>query len=301
MQARTDIDVVVLPILELLMDIKKKKVNQVYILLIILLMLSQESAFGYNANGLILKDVGFYKARPLHTIRLDSLMVLVLLHVALYNIHLEQDMYLHTNTLAILANIAPTLSDIFPAACQRILNILEKLYERFQSPTDEDKGNDDSSPQLEMQLVSDFFSIILELLNSVVVNNLTNNPTLVYCMLHKKECLERIWSNPQYSDMAYNISIVTKFFGDRIEKEISANRHGLTAERIQDRIVFAMRQWNTDTLQISTDLKFSYEEGTFYQFMMLLRNVVPCNSINIHCIVARINQIPMFICRSIQC
>lgn len=263
MQARTDIDMIVVPILELLMDIKERKVNHVYILMIILLMLSQDDAFGHNANGLILKEVPFYKTRSLHNIRLDSLIVMVLLQVALYNIHSVQDMYLHTNTLATLANIAPTLSDICPTVCQRILNVLEKLDAKLLSPAKEDQLNRDDSPTLEMQLISDFLNIIVEVLNAVVVNNLTNNPTLVYCMLYKKECLERIGNDPKYKDMASNISITLRFFGDHVEKEISAKHHGLTADRIQDRIILAMRQWNSDMLQASTDLKFSYEEGTF--------------------------------------
>ena len=269
LQARTDIDVVVVPILELLMNMKDKKMNHVYILMIILLILSQDSSFAHNANGLILKDITLYKKRPMHNIRLDSLMVMVLLQVALYNIHSAKDMYLHTNTLATLANIAPTLSDMFPATCQRILHVLEKLDERLQAFNG---GNEthEKEQTLEVQLLSDFLSIVLEVLNAIVVNNLTTNPTLVYCMLQKKDCIERLQNNVQYRDMASNISIVVHFFGDQVEKEISTNQHGLTAERVQDTIVLAMRQWNGDMLQISTDLKFSYEEGMYIEYALLL-------------------------------
>lgn len=234
--------------------------SQVYILMIILLILSQDPAFAHNANGLILRDVPFYKARSLNNIRLDSFMVMILLQVALLNLHTIQDTYLHTNTLATLANLAPTLSDISPSTCQRILNVLEKVSERLETVSNAPEMNIRVRKK-EIQLISDFITIILEVLNAIVVNNLTTNPTLVYCMLHKKECLERIQSNPEYREITSNICTVLHYFGDQIEKEISANQHGLTAEKIQDRIEVAMKQWNSELLQISTDLKFSYEEG----------------------------------------
>lgn len=265
-QAKTDVDIIVMPILELLIDIEDKNMNQVYILMIILLMLSEDSAFAQNANGLILKDVPFYKARLIKNVRMDSVIVIVLLHVALYNVYSTHDIYLHTNTLATLANMAPTLSDMCPAACQRILHAMEKLYERLQYVTAKHQTESNEQLVAEIQLISDFLGIVLEVLNAVIVNNLTTNAMLVYCMLHKKECIERIQGNPQYREMTSNIGIVLHFFGDQVEKEIGANQHGLTAEKIQDALELAMRQWNSGILQASTDLKFSYEEGMCHDY-----------------------------------
>ena len=273
MQARTDVDVVVVPMLRILLDVEKKSMNQLYIVVIILLMLSEESAFAQNCRGVTLKDVPFYSQKSLKDIKLDSLIVLVLLQVAQYNMYSTRDMYLQTNTLATLANMAPTLSDLYPVSCQRLLGILEKLYDRLgklseKSKSSDNNDNNKSNPlALDMQLISDYLNIILEVLNAIVTNNLTSNSTLVYCMLHKKECIDAIHADPQFHDISKNIVIVIDYFCRILEGDVGSSAKkqstsgGLTTEKIQQVIENGMKTWKNDLLNGSTDLKFSYEEG----------------------------------------
>ncbi len=54
MQVRSDLDTLLLPLLELLYGAHQRTPNQMYMLLIILLMLSQDAAFAQNVHRITL-------------------------------------------------------------------------------------------------------------------------------------------------------------------------------------------------------------------------------------------------------
>ena len=54
-QVRSDLDTLLLPLLELLYCAHQRTANQLYMLLIILLMLSQDSAFAQNVHRITLQ------------------------------------------------------------------------------------------------------------------------------------------------------------------------------------------------------------------------------------------------------
>lgn len=261
-QARTDVDTIVLPILHLLMDFEKKNLTHVYILMIIMLIFSEEPSLAQNSGEILLKSVSFYKARMLKNIKLDSLIYLVLLHVAHYNMLVMKDMYLQTNTLATLANIGPAIKNLSPIACQKLLSILEKVNGRLNTIENSDGTVNQSFGALDVQLASDFINIILEVLNAIIVHNLSSNVNLVYSLMHKKECIDQIRAKPQYQDVAENVGRVVEYFADRIEEK-SRRGSPLTSEAVQEIIQDSMNGWRSSMLKPSVDLKFSYEEGTF--------------------------------------
>ncbi len=59
---------------------------------------------------LLLQSVPFYRERSMMRTSLGSLLVVLLLRTAHYNLAKLRDVYLHTNTLAALANLAPHMS-----------------------------------------------------------------------------------------------------------------------------------------------------------------------------------------------
>lgn len=60
-----------------------------------------------------------------------SLLIVMLLRTAHYNLSKLKDVYLHTNTLAALANLAPNISNLSSHAAQRIISLLEMLCRRW--------------------------------------------------------------------------------------------------------------------------------------------------------------------------
>ncbi|KAI8104928.1 hypothetical protein M9435_000102 [Picochlorum sp. BPE23] len=259
--ARTDVDIIMVPILQLLMDFEKRSLTHVYILMIIMLIFSEEPSLAQNSGDIVLKSVSFYKARQLKNIKLDSLMYLVLLHVAHYNMLTTKDMYLQTNTLATLANVGPAIRDLHPIACQKLLNTLEKVNDRLDKIENSDGTVNHSFGPLDVQLASDFVNIILEVLNAMIVHNISSNANLLYSLMHKKECIDKIRAKSQYRDVSENIGRVVEYFAERIERKSQAH-HGspLTSEAIQDVIQDSIKEWRSSALKPSVDLKFSYEE-----------------------------------------
>lgn len=84
--ARSDLDFLVLPILELLYMARGRSANQLYMMLIVLLILSQDTSFAHNVHKVPLGAVPFYKERKLSNTTLGSLLVVLLLRTAQYNL-----------------------------------------------------------------------------------------------------------------------------------------------------------------------------------------------------------------------
>ena len=60
-----------------------------------------------------------------------SLLVVLLLRTAHYNLAKLRDVYLHTNTLAALANLAPHARDLSSHAAQRLVSLFDMLGRRY--------------------------------------------------------------------------------------------------------------------------------------------------------------------------
>ncbi|KAI8027247.1 Pleiotropic drug resistance protein 3 [Camellia lanceoleosa] len=78
---RTDLDTLLMPILETLYNASKETSNQIYMVLIILLVLSQDSSFNASIHKLMLPSVPWYQERLLHQTSLGSLMIIILKNV----------------------------------------------------------------------------------------------------------------------------------------------------------------------------------------------------------------------------
>ncbi|KAI8012774.1 Dymeclin [Camellia lanceoleosa] len=78
---RTDLDTLLMPILETLYNASKGTSNQIYMVLIILLVLSQDSSFNASIHKLMLPSVPWYQERLLHQTSLGSLMIIILKNV----------------------------------------------------------------------------------------------------------------------------------------------------------------------------------------------------------------------------
>ncbi|XP_053557074.1 dymeclin isoform X2 [Bombina bombina] len=137
--ARTDIENLVLPILEILYRVEERNSHHVYMALIILLILTEDDGFNRSIHEVILKNITWYSERVLTEISLGSLLILVVIRTIQYNMTRTRDKYLHTNCLAALANMSSQFRSLHQYAAQRIISyscrhlrrylyILDKLY-----------------------------------------------------------------------------------------------------------------------------------------------------------------------------
>ncbi|XP_074922962.1 dymeclin isoform X2 [Chelonoidis abingdonii] len=124
MLARTDMENLVLPILEILYHVEERNSHHVYMALIILLILTEDDGFNRSIHEVVLKNITWYSERVLTEISLGSLLILVVIRTIQYNMTRTRDKYLHTNCLAALANMSAQFRSLHQYAAQRIIRIL---------------------------------------------------------------------------------------------------------------------------------------------------------------------------------
>ncbi len=131
--SRTDLDTLLLPLLHHLYDVTGKETinpQQIYMMLIILLMLSQQDEFGATCQRLLVAEVGWYTEQVLLDISVADVIALVLVRTVILNLSRLQDGYLHTNCMAILANLSSSFSKLHAHTSQRLFGLMSFLRKR---------------------------------------------------------------------------------------------------------------------------------------------------------------------------
>ncbi|MCO5600246.1 hypothetical protein L7F22_054356 [Adiantum nelumboides] len=163
---RTDIDTLLMPLMEMLYDAPRKTPKQIYMLLIILLILSQDASFNASVHKLILPAVSWYKERLLNQASLGSLMVVILIRTVKYNLSKLRDVYLHTNCLAILSNMAPHAHRLNAYAAQRLVSLFDMLSRKYMKLADSHAKSADTRLSMESMAESGD-DVITERINDI--------------------------------------------------------------------------------------------------------------------------------------
>ncbi|MED6108086.1 hypothetical protein PIB30_020182 [Stylosanthes scabra] len=268
---RTDMDTLLMPILEALYNAPRKTANQIYMLLIILLILSQDSSFNASIHKLILTGVPWYKERLLHQTSLGSLLVIILIRTVQYNLSKLRDVYLHTTCLATLANMAPHVHRLSAYASQRLVSLFDMLSRKYNKLADRrdnklhnEKGNliegntliEDMSTEL--HIYTDFLRLVLEIINAILTYALPRNPEVVYAIMHRQEVFQPFKNHPRFSELLENIYTVLDFFNSRMD----AQRVGgdWSVKEVLQVIIVNCRSWRGDGMKMFTQLRFTYEQ-----------------------------------------
>eukprot|EP00884_Botryococcus_braunii_P022736 jgi/Botrbrau1/9146/Bobra.160_3s0019.1 len=232
-----------------------------YMLLIIILILSQDAAFARNIHSISLVSVPWYKDRLLSNTTLGSLLVIVLLKTAHYNLAKLKDVYLHTNTLAALANLAPHVSHLSSHASQRLVSLFDMLARRYQRLVREgEAAGDPDLHAAEVRVYADFLRIVLEILNCILTSRLSENPELVYALLHRQEVFAPFRLLPRFSELVNNIELVLNFFNQRVDAARESRGGNWSVERVLDCIKANVTHWRPQQLKQFPELRFTYEE-----------------------------------------
>ncbi|GLT61548.1 hypothetical protein SLA2020_342470 [Shorea laevis] len=267
---RTDLDTLLMPILETLYNASRKTSNQIYMLLIILLILSQDSSFNASIHKMVLPAVPWYKEHLLHQTSLGSLMVIILIRTVQYNLSKLRDVYLHTTCLATLANMAPHVHRLSAYASQRLVSLFymlsrkynklaelrdDKLHTKMNS-IEQDNLPDDMSAEL--QIYTDFLRIVLEILNAILTYALPRNPEVIYAIMHRQEVFQPFKNHPRFNELLENIYTVLDFFNSRIDAQRLDGEWSV--EKVLQLIINNCRSWRGEGMKMFTQLHFSYEQ-----------------------------------------
>ncbi|NXE38052.1 DYM protein, partial [Ptilorrhoa leucosticta] len=263
--ARTDIENLVLPILEILYHVEERNSHHVYMALIILLILTEDDGFNRSIHEVILKNITWY-AECVLEISLGSLLILVVIRTILYNMTQTRDKYLHTNCLAALANMSAQFRSLHQYAAQRIISLFSLLSKKhnkvLEQATQSLRGslgsNDSPLPDYaqDLNVIEEVIRMMLEIINSCLTNSLHHNPNLVYALLYKRDLFEQFRTHPSFQDIMQNIDLVISFFSSRLEQAGAE----LSVERVLEIIKQGAVALPKDRLRKFPELKFKYVE-----------------------------------------
>ncbi|XP_007197280.1 dymeclin isoform X2 [Balaenoptera ricei] len=266
MLARTDMENLVLPILEILYHVEERNSHHVYMALIVLLILTEDDGFNRSIHEVMLKNITWYSERVLTEISLGSLLILVVIRTIQYNMTRTRDKYLHTNCLAALANMSAQFRSLHQYAAQRIISLFSLLSKKhnkvLEQATQSLRGSLSSSDvplpdyAQDLNVIEEVIRMMLEIINSCLTNSLHHNPNLVYALLYKRDLFEQFRTHPSFQDIMQNIDLVITFFSSRL---LQAGAE-LSVERVLEIIKQGVVALPKDRLKKFPELKFKYVE-----------------------------------------
>ncbi|KAK9083691.1 hypothetical protein Scep_030162 [Stephania cephalantha] len=267
---RTDLDTLLIPILETLYNASRRTSNQIYMLLIILLILSQDSSFNASIHKLVLPNVPWYQERLLHHVSLGSLLVIILIRTVKYNLSKLRDIFLHTNCLAILANMAPHVHRLSAYASQRLVSLFDMLSRKYNKLVDQkydkldtkatslDGGSISDEMSAELHIYTDFLRIVLEILNAILTCALPRNPEVIYAIMHRQEVFQPFKNHPRFNELLENIYSVLDFFNSHMDVQRMDGEWSV--EKVLQVIITNCRSWRGEGMKMFTQLRFTYEQ-----------------------------------------
>ncbi|XP_050443292.1 dymeclin [Adelges cooleyi] len=246
--ARTDIEVVLIPLLRTIYNTQSSRFQHMYMALIVLLILTEDQLFNKTVHSIILKSVTWYQERVVSEISLGGLIILVTTRTAQFNLLKMRDKYLHINCFAALANMSSQFNQLHPYVCQRMLSLYEVLSKTFLR-----------CPNQDMSAIEEALRIVLEVINSCLSNQLIHNPNLVYALLYQRKVFEPLKSHEAFHDVIQNIDMVITFFSAKLEREEEL-LNSSDVNTVLARVQHWSLQWPRDLMKKFPDLKFKYVE-----------------------------------------
>ncbi|KAG1041165.1 hypothetical protein G6F43_012150 [Rhizopus delemar] len=252
--SRTDQETIYIPILKLIYESIEGKGNysQVYILMTLLLILSQDEVNNDAIQKISVQNMAWFTERPLlKSISLGGLTMLVMIRTLQLNLSVHRDIYLHTNCLAILANMSSTILDMHAYTAQRLISLFELLTKRYLKLVDKEQPSEDTV------VYEDVLMFMLEIINSILSHRLKHNLQLVYALLLKREIFIPFQSHSRLSETANNLDQVITYFSSRVSE---ANLKAPSSSEVLNIIEHTSRTWSNQRMKSLPELKFQYEE-----------------------------------------
>ncbi|KAG0049570.1 hypothetical protein BGZ83_005579 [Gryganskiella cystojenkinii] len=258
--SRTDPETLYLPILRMVYEGVEGKTNysQVYVLLVILLLFSQDDVFNESIQKITMTYQPWFTERLLKSVSLGGLAAAIVIRTIQYNLAQHKDVYFHTNSLAILANMSNSLQDMHPYVSQRLVTLFDIVARRYQKLVAKQiQRDEDVENNADVIIYGDLVILVLEIINSTLTHKLKSNPQLVYSLLHKQEMFAFFRNDLKFKDLIQNIEQAVNYFQQKVSE---ANIKAPTPEEVALVIQNASRTWPPNLMKTFPDIKFEYEE-----------------------------------------
>ncbi|KRZ78967.1 Dymeclin, partial [Trichinella papuae] len=287
--SRVNLQNLVLPILKVLhlssqTDVGSHLGSQhLYLALIVIVILSEDDFFCKIIHETPAKAAeGWFAERSVRDLTLGGLAVFILVKIIQKNVFVYRDRYLQTNCLAALANMSSNFKELPSSVCQKLIDLLDRLSKRHARFVKQKELSvkyvlsEELNKQVELfqdvTALEEAMRMLLEILNSALIHNLTHNIHLVYAILYQKDLFRDFEQHPMFQDLIWNITCVINFFSTRL-REVGTET---SVESILEDIKNAMFQWNPEGLKKFPDLKFKYveDQNTEEFFVPYIWNII---------------------------
>ena len=165
--------------------------SQLYVVLIMLLLFSQDSSFGPDAfHRITMESVRWYRERSLNNISLGSLLVLVLLRCITFNLNRLQDAFLLSNCCAVLMNLSPHMVSLHEYAAMRLAAVAVSSLKKYKSMkarngTNNNNGGEDEDLSTPLGMHGEVVRTLLSVVRHCLrPKHIETNINLVFALLY---------------------------------------------------------------------------------------------------------------------
>ena len=202
-----DMERLLLPLLKTLYHARYVEPRRLYMLIIVLLIFTQNPTFVRTAHTLlVVPNVSWYQEQYMLDIPLGSLMMVIFTRLIFRNITHFQDNFIHLNAFAALSNLARSAENLHIYAAQGLIGLIEmlakneaKLVAQMKYLKSTDKEENDVLAQKHAAYI-EFIRLSLGLLSSCLkTEQLSRNPQLIYALLHRANTFAALQRHSEFA------------------------------------------------------------------------------------------------------
>jgi Dyggve-Melchior-Clausen syndrome protein len=170
--------------------------SQLYVIIILLLLFSQDSSFGADAfRRVMVSSVQWYKERYLKDISLGSVLLLVLLRSLAFNLNRQNDAFLLSNCCAVLMNLSSSIVDLHDYAAMRLVSLTVTSMKRYLALLQENPNNDDDDLTTPTSMHGEAVRTLLCVLQHCLCRkSIDKNLHIVYALVYHQSDFNRLFN-----------------------------------------------------------------------------------------------------------
>jgi len=251
--------------------------SQLYLILILLLIFSQDPNFGRDSFRRVrvsIPTVKWYKERHIKEASLGSIILLVLLRTTTFNLNRLQDGFLLSNCCAVLLNLSPHISDLHEYVATRLVSVTTSCCKRYASLLAENGEEPEEEGDLTtlLGMHGETCRTLLTLIkHSIRKKCLEKNIHLVYALLLEQRDFRNLCQFASLGDMSSITSLIKRanmiieengdvmISADQTLRILKIHMAELKAYYIPERLVSDADSVVSDVSDIG-NLTFTYEE-----------------------------------------
>ena len=287
MAVRSDLDKLVMPLLRTLyyssslkhysastsqdgMSIRNcpfRSSSQLYVILILLLLFSQDASFGPDAfRRVTVPSVPWYKERNLNNISLGSLVLLTLLRSITFNLNRLHDVFLLSNCCAVLMNLSPNVVHLPDYAAMRLASVTASCLKKYAAMVTKngDKLESDDEFASPLGMYGEVSRTLLRLIQHCTSpKNIDKNCHLVYALVYHQHDFKMLFSkkdSPFHKKEIGRMEMVIQM-ADKLIQDNGEARTAPKALKVLRESMSALKEAAKDVREKEeSDFTFSYEE-----------------------------------------